>query len=155
MKVSNDVEDGVASCVRDHLKPGAFHAEVVKGRLERQGYSNATRKLLKRIAPLSWKVLVSVCEADFRGRVIPGVQEAKYLPGEMMGEMIGREKLDVAPTQPLILGRDVLALIAGRGISRKPGRWVGDAIRSVEARRDAGEIITREQALEVLRTLEL
>ena len=155
MRVSNVVEDGVLSCVRDHLKPELLHIELEKGRMDEVQYANAVRKLLKRIAPLSWKAFLAVCEADSRGRALPGVQTNPYFAGEKMAQVIARERLDAAPTQPIILGRDVLALVESRGQVRKPGQWVGEAIKRVEAMRDAGEIVTREQALEALSKLEL
>jgi tRNA nucleotidyltransferase (CCA-adding enzyme) len=154
MKVSNDLEDGVVRCVREHLKPAVLYTELMKGNIDRRQYANAIRKVLKRVSPLPWRVLLAVCEADHRGRAILGVDTGPYEAGEKMAEVVEQEKLDEAPTVPLIQGRDVLALAKSRKIDRRPDRWVGDAIRAIEALRDEGEITTREQALAALQKME-
>jgi hypothetical protein len=63
-----------------------------------------------------------------------------------MSEIVKKYHLDEEPKKPLVQGRDVLAVFPGRS----PGPWVGELIRRIEVRRDAGEISTREEALAAL-----
>lgn len=138
------VEQTAVAIAKDHLKPGMLYIQREKGTLDEGAYTNAVRKLLKRIHPTSWRVLLAASEADYRGRAIPGFDMGPYAHGEMLAATVAAFKLDEAPTQPLIQGRDLLA----RGMT--PGPEIGKTIARIEARRDAGEIRTREEALERL-----
>jgi hypothetical protein len=142
-----DAEAAVLAIVRWHLSPGSLFYALERGELDARAYANAVRKVLKRIHPVRWQVLLAACEADWRGRAIPGVDTMRFDPGLRFAETIENEKLDVAPPTPLIQGRDVLAL----GVA--PGPDVGRLVRSIEEARDRGEITGRDEALALLRRL--
>ena len=142
-----DAERAALAIVRWHLSPGALFYARERGELDGRAYTNAVRKVLKRIHPVRWQVLIAACEGDWRGRGFPGLDSLPFDPGLRFAEAIAAEGLDVAPAQPLVQGRDVLAL----GIA--PGPEVGRFVRAVEEARDRGEINTREQALELLSEL--
>jgi tRNA nucleotidyltransferase (CCA-adding enzyme) len=142
-----EAERAVLAIVRWHLSPGALFYALLRGELDPRSYANAVRKVLKRIHPVRWQVLVAACEGDWRGRGIEGVASMPFDPGVRFAEAIAAEQLDSAPAQPLVLGRDVLAL----GVS--PGPEVGRLIDEVEAARDRGEITAREEALQLLSEL--
>jgi tRNA nucleotidyltransferase (CCA-adding enzyme) len=127
---------------KEHLKPGMLSMSVDKGQTNEEQYVNSVRKLIKRIHPVSWRILLAISEADYRGRTIPGVDTDPYVAGERMRRAISEFKLDESPTKPLISGSDLIPL----GI--EPGPKMGDIIKQIEAARDAGEIKTREEALE-------
>ncbi|MEK7115944.1 MAG: HD domain-containing protein [Patescibacteria group bacterium] len=127
--------------VKDHLKPGMLSIQRENGALTDTTYANAIRKLLKRIHPTSWCVLVAASEADYRGRGIPGSSTEPYAHGNLLAETVQRYRLDEAPTQPLIQGRDLLAL------GMTPGPSMGKLIAHIEKLRDAGTLTTREEAL--------
>ena len=139
-----DAERAVLAIVRWHLSPGSLFYALERGELDERAYANAVRKVLKRIHPVRWQVLVAACEADWRGRAIAGVDSLRFDPGLRFAEAIADEKLDVAPATPLVLGRDVLAL----GVA--PGPVVGRLVRAVEEARDRGEIGDRDEALALL-----
>ncbi|QQR61341.1 HD domain-containing protein [Candidatus Uhrbacteria bacterium] len=136
------LEAALASA-KEHLKPGMLSMTVDKGQMNEEQYVNSVRKLLKRIHPISWRILLAIAESDYRGRTIPGVDTEPYLAGERMRQTIRTFKLDEAPTKPLISGSDLIPL----GV--KPGPGMGEIIKKVETARDAGEIKTREEALEM------
>ena len=142
-----DAERAALAIVRWHLSPGALFYARERGELDDRSYTNAVRKVLKRIHPVRWQVLVAACEGDWRGRGLPGVEAMPFDPGLRFAEAIAAERLDVAAATPLILGRDVLAL----GVT--PGPAVGRFVRAVEDARDRGEIKERAEALEMLRKL--
>jgi tRNA nucleotidyltransferase (CCA-adding enzyme) len=142
-----DAESAVLAIVRWHLSPGSLFYALERGELDARAYANAVRKVLKRIHPVRWQVLVAACEADWRGRAIPGVDSMPFDPGLRFAEAIENEKLDVAPPTPLVQGRDVLAL----GVA--PGPEVGRLVRSIEEARDRGEITERDEALALLHRL--
>jgi len=137
----------VLAIVRWHLAPGSLYYALERGELATRSYTNAVRKLLKRIHPVRWQVLLAACEGDWRGRGIDGVLTLPFDPGLRFARAVAEDQLDVAPAVPLVQGRDVLVL----GIPAGPR--VGDLIREVEDARDRGEIRTREEALDLLRRL--
>ena len=142
-----EAERAVLAIVRHHLSPGSLYYALERGELDPASYTNAVRKVLKRLHPVPWSVLLAACEADWRGRGIPGVADAPYAPGLRFAEAVAASRLDEAPAAPLVLGRDVLAL----GIP--PGPEVGRLIDAVEEARDRGEIRERDEALTLLRRL--
>jgi tRNA nucleotidyltransferase (CCA-adding enzyme) len=142
-----DAERAVLAIVRWHLSPGSLFYALERGELDARAYTNAVRKVLKRIHPVRWPVLVSACEADWRGRAIPGVDTMRFDPGLRFAEAIESDRLDVAPPTPLVQGRDVLVL----GVP--PGPEVGRLVRLIEEARDRGEITERDEALALLRRL--
>lgn len=140
-------ERAALAIVRWHLSPGALYYARERGELDQRAYANAVRKVLKRIHPVRWQVLLAACEGDWRGRAIAGVQAMPFDPGVAFARAIEAEHLDVSPASPLVLGRDVLAL----GIA--PGPAVGRLIQSIEDARDRGEIQSRDEALVLLTRL--
>lgn len=147
MTFGEDTERAVLAIVRWHLSPGSLHYARERGEMDERAYVNAVRKVLKRIHPVRWPVLIAACEGDWRGRGLPGVDELPFDPGRRFAEAVAAGGLDVAPEMPLVLGRDVLAL----GVA--PGPEVGRLIAEVEAARDRGEIERREEALDLLQEL--
>jgi len=138
-------ERGALAIVRWHLSPGALFYGLERGELDLRSYTNAVRKVLKRIHPVRWQVLLAACEADWRGRKLEAVASLPFDPGVRFAEAVSRERLDLEPARPLVLGRDVLAL----GVS--PGPEVGRLIELVEAARDRGDIRERDEALDLLK----
>jgi hypothetical protein len=147
LSFGDEAEHAVLAIVRWHLSPGSLFYALERGELDARSYANAVRKVLKRIHPVRWQVLVAACEGDWRGRGIAGVDSMPFDPGLRFAEAVESEKLDVAAATPLIQGRDVLAL----GID--PGPEVGRLVRSIEEARDRGEIRERDEALSLLKTL--
>jgi tRNA nucleotidyltransferase (CCA-adding enzyme) len=155
LSFSNDVVEAAAVVAKDHLKPGAAfraHAKVravatavPKGELNEDQYANAIRKLLKRIAPVSWRILIAASEADFRGRKIPGVDKDVYDTGKLFESVIKARGLDAEPAKPLVQGRDLLEL----GV--KPGKQMGEIIKRIEEARDEGKIKTHEEAMKLVK----
>jgi tRNA nucleotidyltransferase (CCA-adding enzyme) len=135
------VEQAAVAIAREHLKPGMLYLEKEKKVLNDEQYVNAIRKLIKRIHPVSWRVLLASAEADFRGRTLPDAQTTPFIYGETFEKAIQEHGLDQEPTKPLILGRDLIA----RGL--KPGPDMGTIIAEAEALRDEGKIHTRKEAL--------
>ncbi len=143
-KVSERIERAAVKVAMEHLKPGMLFLQLQKGTLAQSGYNNAVRKLIRRIHPTTWRVLLAASEADSRGRTVPGVQTDPYLPGELFTQTVEQQQLDVEPTKPLLQGRDLME----RGIP--PGKRIGAFIKAVEDARDEGKIITREEAIQLL-----
>ena len=138
---SERMDDAVVAMVRDHLKPALLYRDFEAGKLTGEQYANAVRKLLKRIAPTDWKLFLTVTEADWRGRKLPNVSTAPYIPGSVFAQTIRVYKLDEEPTKPPLQGRDLAEL----GIPAGPR--MGKYIALIEELRDAGELKTREEAL--------
>lgn len=142
-----DVEASVIAIVKDHLKPGMLLRERERGRMTEEQYVNAVRRVLKRIHPLHWKAYLAACEADSRGRSIPGIQEAPWQAGDLFAKAVETHHLDDAPTKPLLRGEDLLTL------GYDPGIEMGQIIRDVEDARDRGEVKTREEGLAFVRKI--
>ncbi len=136
-----DIKRACFAITEQHLKPNVWWREVQKGKLTAASYANAIRKLIKKIHPVPWQILLVATEADHRGRGIPGVDTEPYEEGRFFAEIVAKEELDKEPTKPLVRGEDLIA----RGL--KPGKRFGELINGVEAARDRGEVRTREEAL--------
>lgn len=142
-----DAERAALAIVRHHLQPYALFRARERGEIDDRSYLNAVRKMIKRLHPVPWRILLAAAECDWRGRTIPGVATGPFPAGDAFVAAVTEHALDAEPTRPLVLGRDVLAL----GI--EPGPEVGRLIAAVESARDRGELETRDQGLELLRTL--
>lgn len=137
-------EDTIRAAIaaaKEHLKPALLARDHQNGTLSDAQYINAVRKLLKRIAPVSWRILIAVSEADSRGRGVSGAADASYTVGQRFVAAVKELRLDVEPIRPLLEGRDLLDL----GMS--PGPVMGQLIEHIEALRDDGKITTKEEAL--------
>lgn len=147
LRFGEDVNQGAVMGAREHLKPGILNRAAKKDSWTEMQYTNAVRKLLKRIHPISWRVLVAISEADHRGRTLPDAQAPGYPDGERLAETIRKHHLDESPTKPLLSGEDLAAL----GIS--PGPEMGRIIRIIEDARDKGDVQTKNDAVKMAKNL--
>lgn len=134
-------ERAVCAMVAEHLKPIVLSTDYHDGRLDEQQFINALRRLLKRIHPASWKSLITVSEADRRGRGKNSQAEQSDAMRRMISDVILREHLDEVALQTLITGQDLLAL------GMQPGPAIGALLQDIENARDDGKISTSEEAL--------
>lgn len=128
-----DVRGQVLGLVANHLKPGQLYDD-------RERVSDgAIRRLARKCEP---RLLYHVARADCLGRT-PG----DFPPVAMEWFFDKVRQLDVAekPPEPLLRGRDVLAL----GLS--PGPEVGRVVKAVYERQLDGAVSTHEQAVEEAR----
>lgn len=137
------IERTAAEIVNIHLQPGMLFKQWEQGTIDTKGYVNAVRKLVKKLHPASWRLLLAVSEADFRGRGSTYVG-APYLYGASFARIVDEYRLDQEPTKTFIQGSDLQA----RGLT--PGIRFGEIIRHIENMRDQGLIQTREEALQAL-----
>mgnify|MGYP001618042684 FL=1 len=141
----DDALQSSLAIAEEHLKPALLFRSIEKGELTEEKYANAIRRLLKRIAPLSWRAFLAVAEADSRGRAFPGAETDAHTAGDLMEEVIAKENLDGEAMKPLIQGKDLLEM----GYTAGPA--MGKIIADIEAARDRGEIKTKEEAVEWVR----
>jgi len=146
-KFSEEIIRGVLHIVLQHLKPGMHYLALQKETITEEQYTNNVRKLLKRIHPTSWRVLVAAAEADWRGRAIVGADTVPYDAGNYFIKTVLENKFDEAPKKTMITGADI------RELGLSPGPRYTELIQAVEAERDLGHITTREEALIYLRSL--
>ncbi len=140
------LEEAAVSIVKTHLQPGMLYIQREKQMIPEEGYRNGVRKLLKKILPTPWTLLLAVSEADFRGRTLPQ-RFGPYPYGEFFAKTVSEYQLDQAARTPLVQGADILA----RGVAAGPR--VGELMAQIEALRDEGKIKTREEALMTLEQL--
>lgn len=144
---SDAVARAVFAITREHLAPSMLARAIDQGKMTEDGYANAVRKMLKRLHPISWRVLIAASEADSRGRAILGVDTGPYAAGDRLSAVISERELDREPVKPLIQGRDLIAF----GIT--PGPRMGKIISHIEQLRDEGKISDRESALRAARDM--
>jgi tRNA nucleotidyltransferase (CCA-adding enzyme) len=137
--------DAAVVITTEHLKPIQHERALKDGDLDERRFVNVVRKLLKRIDPTSWKVLIAGSEADVRGRTIPGARAEADATHELYERIILEHKLYEEPAKPLIQGRDLIKL------GLVPGQSFGKIINEVEEARDAGALTTPEEALEFVK----
>jgi tRNA nucleotidyltransferase (CCA-adding enzyme) len=127
-----DVRGQVLGLVANHLKPGQLYDD-------RERVSDgAIRRLAAKCEP---RLLYHVARADCMGRT------GNFLPVAMEWFLARVHELDVAerPPEPLLRGRDVLAL------GLRPGPEVGRVVRAVYERQLDGAVTTREEAVDEAR----
>ncbi|MFA5185058.1 MAG: hypothetical protein WC551_01075 [Patescibacteria group bacterium] len=115
------------------------------GELDEKSRDNEIRKLFKRIFPLRPEVLAVVSQAAAQGR--EASSKAGFPPADML--------LDCAKRHPeWLLAPNKLKLVSGDELMALgyKGRALGEAQNRIEEARDRGEIETREQALEFLKS---
>lgn len=142
-----DAKHAAVVITKEHLAPRELFWARERGDLDDANYANAVRRLIKRIAPVSWRVLVLAAEADHRGRAVPGIESAPYAAGQAMTQVILRHGFHREPAQPLLLGRDLLAL------GLEPSPRFSELLRTVEDERDLGRICSKEEAITFVRNL--
>ncbi|MDO8583927.1 MAG: HD domain-containing protein [bacterium] len=142
---SQDICLAATISASQHLKPSAFSRQALAQDLTVEQYANAVRKLLRKIYPVSWRVLLAIAESDSRGRSLPGADTEPYREGELFEKIVKEHAFDEEPKQTLIHGRDLEEL----GI--KPGPEMGAYIRLIEDLRDQGILKTRDEALTYLK----
>jgi tRNA nucleotidyltransferase (CCA-adding enzyme) len=123
-----DVRAQVFALVAQHLKPGQLYDD-------RDRVSNgAIRRLARKVEP---DLLYRVAKADCLGRR-PGRFEPVAM--EWLLERVRELEVQVRPPDPILRGRDVLAL----GVP--PGPEVGRVVKAVYELQLDGEVTTLEQA---------
>jgi len=129
-----DLRGQVVALVANHLKPGQLYAD------RRRVSDGAIRRLARRCEA---ELLYRVARADCLGRT------GDVRPEAMEWFLARARELEVSerPPEPLIRGRDVLAL----GVV--PGPRVGRILRAVYELQLDGELTTSEEALEAARRL--
>ncbi len=153
LKLSSEIVAAMKAVAAEHLKPAEYYRSLEKGDLKESTYSNAVRRMLKRVSPLHYQVLIAVSEADSKGRTIPGVKEAPYLPGIKLAEVVVEKHLEEEARTDFVYGRDILAMCEELNFHFPVteryhfGKW----IREVESLRDEGVVTEREQGLELVR----
>jgi tRNA nucleotidyltransferase (CCA-adding enzyme) len=123
-----DVRGQVAALVRDHLKPGELHKE--RGRVG----DGAIRRLARKCEP---DLLYRVARADCLGRK-PGRFEPVAM--EWFREKVRQLDVAVRPPEPLLRGRDLIAL------GMAPGPAMGRVLEAVYERQLDGAVVTLEDA---------
>lgn len=111
------VIENVIPLVVNHMTPGSWYRATLKGIQVSDG---AVERLARKLAPATIQQLVWLCEADHRGRGLPGLQEKKvYEAGEML--TMRAEEVGVYKEKPhnLFSGKDLIAL------GFKPGKSFG------------------------------
>lgn len=144
--------DAAATVAKMHLQPGMLFRALETQKITEKAYVNAVRKAVKRLGETSWRVLLAASESDFRGRALPGVDAAPYGPGLRFAETVVAHGLDQEAKKTLLQGRDLIAEL-GLVASKQNGPLFGKIIDAIEAARDEGTIETREQAVELAKTM--
>ncbi len=140
-----DATHAAMMAAREHLKPGMLRLQATKEQWSPAKYKNVVRKLLQRIHPMSWRVLLAISEADYRGRTLPKADDPIYEDGVMFAQAAEELETDGSSLQPLLRGEDLMAL----GV--KAGPRIGELIRMTENERDEGRITTRDEALKFVK----
>ncbi len=128
-------------------QPHAAH-EVWRRRIvDDQNYANFIRMILKRLHPASMDELLAVAEAEWR-TTTDTQPNTSYLPSEKFRCIITDFALDTTdPKKTLLSGAELQEL----GVPTGP--QMGKIFREIEDMRDAGKIVTREDALEEAKRL--
>lgn len=142
-----DITHAAVMAAREHLKPGMLRLQAEREQWSSAKYKNIVRKLLQRIHPVSWRVLLAVSEADYRGRTLSKAEDPIYEDGIMLAKAAEELEAEGSPLQPLLRGEDLM------GMGVQAGPRIGELIRMAENERDEGRIVTREEALTFMKAV--
>ena len=144
---ARDDASAILGMIRERHQPHAAH-EVWRRRIvDDQNYANFIRMILKRLHPASMDELLAVAEAEWR-TTTDTEPNTSYLPSEKFRCIITDFALDTTdPKKTLLSGAELQEL----GVPTGP--QMGKILREIEDMRDAGKIVTREDALEEAKRL--
>jgi tRNA nucleotidyltransferase (CCA-adding enzyme) len=145
---SRDCQDQVVKITKDHLKVTRLYLSYKKAELDDRQYANSVRRLLRRLSGVPFEVYLTVTEADKRGRGLPDATTAPYNEGESFRSLLVEHDLEQQAKTPLVSGAKILA-----EFKLDPGPRIGELIAAVEAARDAGEVQTEAEGLEMIKRL--
>jgi len=95
----HDFIESILPFVEHHLKPSQFYAQGAK--------SSAIKRLATKV---NITELVVVAKADFLGRTTAEALSGEYPAGEWLLQASRRLQVDTKPEDPLLQGRDLIAL---------------------------------------------
>ena len=127
----HDFIDTLLPLVEHHLKPSQFYSGKSK--------ASAFRRLATKV---NIEELVVVAKADFLGRTTKEAQEGIYHAGEWMLKKARELKVENKPLEPLLQGRDLIAL------GLEPSPKFKEILDEVYTRQLVGKLETRDKALE-------
>lgn len=139
LRAPEKVADHVAHVTRQHLRLGFLVHEQPLQRRSIHRYLTATAPW-----PVDVTVLTVADRLATRGR---NAAEAIAAHLALAARMLGHA-LEAPPAGPLVRGDEI-----ARTLGRSPGPWLGEVMSALEEDRYAGEVTTREQALERAREL--
>jgi tRNA nucleotidyltransferase (CCA-adding enzyme) len=130
----HDFVETLLPLVEHHLKPSQFYAA--------QSKASAIRRLATKV---NIEELVMVAKADFLGRTTEEALTGEYKAGKWLLEKASELNVKTKPIEPLILGRDLIAL----GLEPSPQfREILDEVYGLQIE---GIIVDREDALHYLK----
>ena len=138
LTLSEETVQAVLTCVEQHMRPSSLTRCIDAGELSMRQQINVMRRLVRDVAAAGWRVFLTVCEADKRGRGFPDATTEPYRPAQVLNPLL---VADPSSTLPLLRGRDLLEL------GHSAGRALGPILKGLEKARDEGIVSTREEAL--------
>ena len=130
----HDFIDTLLPLVEHHLKPSQFYSGKAK--------ASAFRWLSTKV---NIEELVVVAKADFLGRTTKEAQEGIYHAGEWMLKKARELKVENKPLEPLLQGRDLIAL------GLEPSPRFKEILDAVYQRQLEGKMGSTEEAMEYIR----
>ncbi|GAB6057235.1 HD domain-containing protein [Desulfonatronum parangueonense] len=138
LRLSGAERDYIASLIRHHMHIGTL--------LRPEAKKKARLRWMRRLGPDLIPATL-LCLADIRATLGPGSLLQDRQEQEKQSIRLVHEYLEEAQTtltaSPLLTGRDLLAL------GMLPGPALGRTLKLLQEAQDAGEIMNREQALEM------
>ena len=114
------LKEKVLKLVTNHMIPGSWYRSIQRGEFVSD---NAIERLARNLYPVTIYDLVMLCEADSKGRTLPGLKERKeYAPGIWLTAKAKELGVYKEKPKPLFTGKDLLAL------GYEPGPLIGQLI---------------------------
>jgi len=144
LRLSNEDRRRVTTLVDTHMRPHQLAELLASGRLS----AKATRKFLIDLGA-DWRHCLALARADLLATAGPaappdGEQKAMRLAEHLTEAM--RKRMPAPGSRPLVTGADVLAL----GVA--PGVHIGRLLEMVEQARFENPLLTRKQALALVKS---
>lgn len=103
---------------------------------DKRAYVNEVRKRLKKLGNASWHLAFAMSEIDDPGH------------SDMFAQTVIENRFDAEGAKPLLDGQDLQT-----NFGLKPGKQLGETMALVEFERDAGTIVTKDDAIAYVRSM--
>ncbi len=143
----DEIDRMVVTMTRYHRHGGTILGIINRRDADERTIANALRKLIRDIAPISWKAYLAMSAADTLG--VTG-WDSKKMAKEIvvkLDRVVRKHNLINEAKWTLVTGKDLIRL----GVTQGPK--IGRIIAEIEGDRDAGRLTTRQEALALAKTL--
>lgn len=138
------VQTTVCTLILLHSQPRKIYQSLMNAHISTAEYMGKILRMLRDLAPVSWKLLSLLATADIQGRGKGLKLTPKWIAH--ISTTIAQNRQLQQPTKTIVSGVDILEITKKLHIPEPSGKKFGQIIAAVEDMRFCGQIQTKQQA---------